>query len=92
VLEKCLPLSTTCQLTVVQLDTSAARVASTTALPICAATLLPDRNGADGSSEDRRGSDEVPHVWDVGAVIVVLEWKFPGCENVWYDEVALYIQ
>jgi hypothetical protein len=28
---------------------------------------------------------------DVGVVIVLLEWKVPGYEIFWYDEVALYI-
>jgi hypothetical protein len=28
---------------------------------------------------------------DVGVVIVLLEWKVPGDEIIWYDEVALYI-
>jgi hypothetical protein len=28
---------------------------------------------------------------DVGVVIVVLKWKFPGYDIFWYDESALYI-
>lgn len=61
------------QLTVVELDTSATRVAGTTACPVLAATLLPHRNGSNGSSKDGCGGDELLHGDDMGTLIEVLE-------------------
>jgi len=59
-------------LTIVELDASRA-LAATTASPIFAATLLPDRNGTDSSSEDGCGGDELLHGRELATVVGMLE-------------------
>lgn len=61
------------QLTVVELDASATRVAGTTACPVLAATLLPDWDSSNSSSEDGCGGDEVLHDGEIGTLIEVFE-------------------
>ena len=61
------------QLTVVKLDTSATRVAGTTACPVLAATLLPDWDSSDSSSEDGCGGDELLHDCEPAIVVEMLE-------------------
>jgi hypothetical protein len=55
------------------LDTSSARVAGTTTSPVLAATLLPDRDGTDSSSEDGCGGNELLHDRELATVVEKLE-------------------
>jgi hypothetical protein len=62
-------------LTVILLDASSARVATTTTSPALATALAPDLDGTGRSSEDGRRGDELLHCGKISSVVEVLELR-----------------